>query len=457
MTPDGKIKTVAGGGSPADGVGDGLPATQAQLVSPSDVAVADDGTLYISDTGNARIRRVDTKGIITTVAGGGDPTALGDGGPATSASLSRPRGLTVAADGTLYVADTGHNRVRRITPNGRIATAAGGGAPADGLGDGGSAPRAALDHPYDVALDAQGVLYVADGLHHRIRAVASDGKISTLAGNGQPGSSGDGGRATDAQIGEPQGLSAAADGIVYFADRLHHVIRKVTRDGYIAGAAGTGSSGYDGDQGPPLQAPLSFPQDVSVSKDGSLFIADAANYRIRRSRVGLPGFTDADISIASEDGTELYQFNQNGRHLRTVDALTGVLRYQFGYDAAGRLSTVTDLYNNVTRIERNATTGEPTAIVAPGGQRTSLVTTGGQLVAISDPAAETTRMAYSSDGLLTSFTDPRGGVARFGYDSFGRLIRDQDASGGGRDLCAHRQARRVARLEDVCPRANDEL
>ncbi|MDQ2983186.1 MAG: hypothetical protein M3R70_04580 [Actinomycetota bacterium] len=428
VTRDGKIATVAGGGSPDDGIGDGLPATQAQLVSPSDVAVADDGTLYISDTGNARIRRVDPKGKISTIAGGGDPTALGDGGPATDASLSRPRGVALTKDATVFVADTGHDRVRRITPDGMIATAAGGGAPSDGLGDGGSGRRAALDHPYDVAVDSQGVLYVADGLHHRIRAVRSDGQISTVAGNGLPGSNGNGGRAKDAEIGEPQGLSASADGTIYFADRLHHVIRKITPDGYVAGAAGTGASGYDGEQGPPLQAQLSFPQDVSVAKDGSIFIADAANYRIRQSKVGLPGFTDADISIPSEDGSELYLFNTNGRHLRTIDAVTGVAIYRFAYDSIGRLASITDRDGNVTQVSR-AASGAPTSLVAPGGQTTTLgLGSDGLLASVANPAGNTTRLTYAA-GLLATATEPEGGVHRYAYDSFGRLVRDQNADG----------------------------
>ena len=158
---------------------------------------------------------------------------------------------------------------------------------------------------------------------------------------------------------------------MYFADRLHHVVRKITADGFIARAAGTGSVGFSGDGGPPLQARLSFPQDVSVAKDGALFIADAANYRIRRSHVPLPGFTDADITLPSEDGGELYQFNQNGRHLRTVDAITGAVVYEFGYSATGRLTTITDGYGNVTTIQRDAA-GNATAIVAPGGQQTTL-------------------------------------------------------------------------------------
>ena len=345
------------------------------VVSPSHVAVADDGTLYISDTGNGRIRRVAPNGVMTTVAGGGDPGSLGDGGPATNASLSRPRGIALAKDGTLYVADTGHDRVRRITPDGGIATAAGGGAPADGLGDGGPGPAAALDHPYDVAVDAQGVLYVADGLHYRIRTVKSDGVISTLAGNGQPGSSGDGGAAKSAQIGEPQGLSSAPDGTVYFADRLHHVVRKVTTDGFIARVAGTGSSGYQGDSGPPLQAKLSFPQDVSVAKDGSP--ADRRRRKLRES-AGDAGWAARVHRCRHHDS--LRRGGDSTSSTRTVgicgpstpsratSATSSGTTRRVG-SRRSRTSTAT------SRKSSRNTSGVATAIIAPGGQRTVLTMT----------------------------------------------------------------------------------
>ena len=418
VTPDGEIDVVAGGGDPADGVGDGLPATDAALVAPSAVAVDAEGVLYISDTGNARVRRVGADGTIQTVAGGGDPDRLGDDGPATQASLSNPRGIALVADGTLYVADAGHERVRRVTPDGRITTAAGGGS--GGLGDGGRAVAARLDLPLDVALDDLGTLYIADAGQRRVRAVPADGTIATVAGNGGAGSSGDGGAATAAAIGQPHGVGVGADGSVYIADRAHHRVRRVDRDGTISSFAGSGDNGEafdfdeNGDGGAPLGARLSFPQDVAVAPDGAVYIADGGQGRVRRAAVALPGFTDAEFALPSEDGSEVYLFDSVGRHLRTVDALTGSTLLSFAYDNVGRLVSITDTDGNVTRIER-AADGSATAIVAPGGQRTQLTVGTEGLGLVRNPAGEATQLAYAPGGLLTTLTEPGGGVHRYEY------------------------------------------
>ena len=431
VTPDGNVVDVAGGSfAPAEkDLGDGGPATDAALDGPSDVAVAKDGTVYISDTGNARIRRVSTDGTISTFAGGGDPDTLGDDGPATAASLPAPRGLALTDDGTLYVAESDRDRVRRITPDGRIATAAGGGSPASGVGDGGKAVDASLDRPTDVAVDDAGTLYIADADHGRVRKVDSTGDISTLAGTGSAGSSGDDGPATSAAIGVPTAVAVGREGSVYVADRIHHVVRRIAQDGTIVRYAGNGRSGDSGDGGAPLSAQLSFPQALAVAPDQSLLIGDAGNGRVRRAAVGLPGFTDADFSLPSQDGTELYQFNRNGRHIRTVDALTGTTRYSFGYDAAGRLISITDGDGNLTAITRDATTGEATGIVAAGaggGRTTALANTSGYLTSITDPTGAATQLGYDADGLLKTFTDPLNKTATFGYNGSGLLTSDTD-------------------------------
>jgi YD repeat-containing protein len=143
------------------------------------------------------------------------------------------------------------------------------------------------------------------------------------------------------------------------------------RDGTISRYAGTGASGRGGSGGPPLQASLSFPQDVAVAPDGAVFIADGANRVVRRVAPGLPGFTDADYSIPSADGREIYQFGPTGRHLRKVNAVTGATKLSFAYDAAGRLTSVTDVDGLVAQIQRDGS-GKPQAVVAPGGQATAL-------------------------------------------------------------------------------------
>ena len=429
VTPAGKVSTVAGGGTPDDELGDGLTATLAKLIAPSDVAVDKDGAVYISDTGNGRVRRVGTDGKIRTVAGGGEPDGLGDDGPATAATLDRPRGIAVTEDGTLYIADTGHDRVRRVTPDGRIATAAGGGTPADGLGDGGRAVDAKLDLPLDVEVDAQGTLVIADTLHHRVRAVRADGEIRTLAGNGEPGNRGDGKPAVDAQIGEPTGIGVSSEGTIFIADRLHHVVRRIVGDDTIQTYAGSGRAGDEGDGGPPAKAELSFPQDVTVSPDNAVYIADSGSQRIRRAAVALPGFTDAEIALPSEDGRQVFQFDATGRHLRTVDSLTSAVLHQFAYDSAGRLASVKDVDGNVTKIERDGS-GKATAIEAPGGQRTALTINGaGLLEQAVAPGGRTTKLTYDGGGLLKTMTDPAGGVYKMDYDALGRLSRDESPGG----------------------------
>lgn len=448
VTPAGNVAFVAGGGFGADpdDLGDGGQAAQARLVGPSDVAVAQDGTLYISDTGDDRIRKVAPDGVISTIAGGGDPDRLGDDGPATSASLHAPRGLALTDDGTLYVAESGADRVRRITPDGRIATAAGGGSPASGVGDGDRAVDATLDRPTDVAVDSAGTLYVADADHGRVRAITPTGTISTLAGTGSAAYSGDGGPAAGADLGVPTAVAAGRDGSIYVADRIHHVVRRIAANGTIVRYAGTRKSGGDGDGGAPLQAQLSFPQALAIAPDASLLIADAGNSRVRRASVGLPGFTDADFSLPSQDGTEVFLFNRDGRHLRTLDALTGRPRYVFGYDAASRLTSITECTDasaaptacagNVTTIARDAG-GAATGIVAPGsgGGRTSALTigAGGHLTAIANPLGERTELTYKPaaagdppTGLLQTFKDPLLKTATFGYDPAGLLVSDRD-------------------------------
>jgi RHS repeat-associated protein len=194
--------------------------------------------------------------------------------------------------------------------------------------------------------------------------------------------------------------------------------------------AGNGSAGYSGDGGSAPAARVNFPLDVAVGPDGSLFIADQWSHTIRRVNSTLPGSSLNGFVIPAEDGGELYVFDSRGRHLRTLDALTGAVRYQFGYDGAGRLAQVADRAGLVTRIERDAG-GNPTAIVGPYGQRTTFsLDAQGYLASLTNPAGETTQFAYTPGGLLTRLTDPRGGVHNFTYDAAGRLTRDTNPAGG---------------------------
>jgi RHS repeat-associated protein len=437
--PDGIIITVAGnGGNGGPGFsGDGWPATAARLSYPSGVAVGPDGSLYIADNGNYRIRRVGPDGIITTIAGNGVHGFSGDGGPATVAQLSRPFGVAVGPDGSLYIADISDTRIRRVGPDGIITTVAGNGTYGFS-GDGGPATAAQLSYPFGVAVGPDGSLYIAD-TSSSIRRVGPDGIITTVAGNGVDGFSGDGGPATVAQLTYPYGVAVGPDGSLFISDTVNNRIRRVGPDGIITTMAGNDVYGFGGDGGPATVAQIKEPRGVALGPDGSLYFADTNNYRIRRVSSLLPGFSASDFLIPSEDGGEIYVFNGSGRHMRTLNALTGAVSYQFGYNADGYLISVTDGSGNVTTVERIGAT--PTAIVAPGGQRTPLtVSPEGWLVGAANPAGEAHTMIYSTEGLLQQFIDPLGNIHRFTYDSLGRLVKDEDPVGGSTGLARTEQS-----------------
>lgn len=277
----GLITTVAGTGASGFS-GDGGPAIAAQLSTPSGIAVDPAGNLFIADSDNHRVRRVAAAtGFITTIAGTGTAAFSGDTGAATAADLSTPRGLAVDGAGNVFIADTGNNRVRRVAADGSIDTVAGNGTAAFS-GDGGPATAAALSEPRDLLVDPAGDLLVADTGNNRIRLISA-GAISTLAGSGVAGFGGDGGPATAAVLFEPSGLALDAAGNVLIADLGNNRIRRVvTATGTIDTFAGTGIAGFLGDGGAATVARLSGPSGVAVDGAGNLFIGDGGNARVRR-------------------------------------------------------------------------------------------------------------------------------------------------------------------------------
>ncbi len=284
VNPAGVITTVAGGGQPSPNLGDGGPATSARLNDPLAVAVDAAGNLLIADTGNERIRRVTPNGIITTFAGNGVPGFSGDSGPAIAAQLRSPRGVEADAAGNLLIAENG--RIRKVTLDGTIDTVAGNGPTSGSSGEGGPATAARLDEPMGVAADPGGNLFIADVDNSRIRKVNPAGIITTVAGTGTSGFSGDGGPATAAQLGYPPRVAADSGGNLFIVDADNQRIRKVTPAGVITTVAGTGTSGFSGDGGPATAAQLADPVAVAVDAVGNLFIADNGNDRIRRVTPG---------------------------------------------------------------------------------------------------------------------------------------------------------------------------
>ena len=299
------VEIVAGTGKPGYS-GDGGLATEARLRWPNGIAVGPDGSLYIADTGNGRIRKVSASGTISTFAGGGRPAdGLGDGGLATEASLNQPMGVAVGPDGSVYIADSENHRIRVVDRAGIIATLVGDGEPRYS-GDGGPAAKASLQRATDVALGPDGSLYVADFANHRVRKVAPTGVITTIAGHGGPPNLplGNGGPATKARV-EPQCLALGVDGNLYTAEQGHR-IRQVDPAGIITALAGDGWPGsinsqgrFAGDGGPATEASLNGPAGLAMAKDGSLFIADSGNKRIRK--VG-PGGTITTIAGNGQEG-----------------------------------------------------------------------------------------------------------------------------------------------------------
>ncbi len=277
----GIISTVAGTGIGGYN-GDNIQATNAQIWIPISICTDSTGNVYFGDGENRRIRKITVAtGIITTIAGVGAPGNFGDGGLATNAAINNPEGLYIDKNENIYIADANNNNVRRIAPNGIITTIAGSGS-AGYSGDGGAATQAQLNTPFKAITDNNGNIIISDGNNNVIREIGIEtGTITTIAGNGTPGYYGDGGLATNALLDEPAGIYIDKQNNIFFAEYGSGTIRRI--DGItkiITTVAGCGIAGYAGDGGPADSAKL-IPEDLTIDQYGVMYIADYENNRIR--------------------------------------------------------------------------------------------------------------------------------------------------------------------------------
>jgi uncharacterized protein (TIGR03437 family) len=360
---------IAGGGAVVDDSVP-VPARNANLDFPSGIAGTASGDIYVSDVRHNRVRRISPDGSITTVAGRGTYGYTGDGGPAVFAELASPNALVLSANGNdLYIADTGNSVVRRYNlRTGRISTVAGTGEFGN-AGDGGSALEAKLGTVRALALDAAGNLFLSDTEYYVVRRVSADGRISTVAGTGQQGFTGDDGPAAQARLGEVFGLAVDTAGNLYIADSTNHRIRRVSPDGVIRSIAG-GGSGDRGREGPAAEVRLAFPAALSFDPNGNLLFAETKADLVRRLDLGSGRITTVagtsnpfdgmaaleapivkPVSVAADEAGNLYVYDLGHFSIRKMDAATG------------RISTVAGSGREALRAEEG-----PATLVSLGGE-----------------------------------------------------------------------------------------
>uniref|UniRef100_Q021V3 Ig domain protein, group 1 domain protein n=1 Tax=Solibacter usitatus (strain Ellin6076) TaxID=234267 RepID=Q021V3_SOLUE len=397
----GTISTVAGTGIQGFS-GDSGPATAARLFDPTDVAIHPNGDLYIADTYNHRIRKVDKNGVITTVAGTGQATNVGgdanDNILAVSAELNHPSGIAFDTAGNLYIADTGHDRIRRVDGVTGIITTVAGTGERGYSGDGQPATLAKINSPYHIALDGHGNLFIADDGNHRVRRVdGNSGVITTVAGTGNAGYNGDDQQATHADLQNPRGVLIDASGNLYIADYGNHRVRVVDATGVIHTFAGTGVYGFSGDGGAAMAANLKGPIGLGTDAAGNIYVADGQDQRVRQVNI-----QTRVISTVVGNGQSGYSGDGGPATDATISSASAT------FDATGRIYIAQYGSNVIRSVEPNHF---PVSItVTSGSNQTTAVNTGfdHQLVATVRDG-----FGFPVPGAFVSFTRPVTGASAF--------------------------------------------
>ena len=346
----GVIGTVAGDGY-LRSVGDGGPAIGAMLAQPSAVALDSNGNIYIADTGTQRIRQVLPNGIIATLAGSGASSSGPDNMPATASPLNYPMGVAVDSCGNILLADTYNHRIRQVL-GGRLATAVGTGKPGNGA-DNSTPLTMQLRGPRGVCLDRAGTLYIVDTSNHRVLRLAHNAVV-TVAGNGAGGAAGDGGQARVALLNQPSACALDTAGNLFIADTMSHRIRKVAPNGVIGTVAGNGDAGYAGDGGPATAARISAPRGIVVDDSGNIFIADTGNHRIRLVT------PDGVMHTIAGKGAAAFEGDGGPAESAALDSPGGLF-----LDGAGDVYLADTGNNRVRRLVPEAVVTPATVVEAP--------------------------------------------------------------------------------------------
>ncbi len=401
ITTDGMMVNVAGVGIRGFS-GDGGAAITAAVDTPTRITVDAVGNIYFVDSGNIRVRKIDTNGRIDTIAGTGQWGISADGTIATAATLAWPDGLAVDSTGRLLIAESGSERVRRIESNGSLSTVAGSGELGFN-GDGILALDANIGHPSDIALDSQGNLYISETQSQRVRMVDLSGIVQTIAGTGSTTFSGDGGQAKDATLASPMDVAVFASGGYVIADRDNHRIRSVSAEGDIRTIAGNGSSTFSGDGGNGLLAGLKEPSGIAIDSDGSVVFVDFRDSRVRRVR------TDGIISTIAGDGVAGF----NGDGPATSSHLSNPI--SVALDAAGNIYIADTSNQRIRKVTPNGMMSTVAGTGVRGGAGDGGPATAAQLDQPSDVAIGPDGLLYiadtrnnrirmvSADGTITTF------------------------------------------------------